>query len=1213
MPTHRRLVLCLILTAALFLPATALAAGQPPEAERLGKQAEALADQGKYAEAAALAQKALALTEQALGPNDPATATALNDLAECLRNAGDTARAEQLHRRALAIREKVLGPNSADTAASLDNLGVVLDSKGDFAGAEPLHRRALAIREKVLGPDHPDVAANLSNLAVTLRGAGAPAKAEPLLRRALAITEKTRGLQHPEVAACLNNLGIVQYDLDQYAKSEASLSRALAIREKALGPEHPDTAMAMNNLALTLSSEGRRADAERLYRRALAAQEKTLGPNHADVASTLNNLGQIHAEAGEYAQAEPYFKRALAVMEKANGPEHPDTATVIDNYADMLRQAGRFAQAEPLYQRALRIRRKALGPEHPDTIGSLANVASLAADRGDYDSAEQLHRQVLALREKVLGPNVPQVAATLNELALLRRRKGDYAGAEALYKRSLAVWEKTLGPEDPGAATSLHNLGELYMVMGDYSRAEQYDLRALAIREKKLGEASRDTAYTLNNLGRVAREREQWDKAEAYYRRALAAKEKVLGPDHQSTGVTVNNLGDLYFARNDIARAEPYFKRGLAINEKVFGPDHPDTAVSLNNLATLYKQTGRHALAEPLYLRVLAIREKSLGPNHPDVAAILNNLAGLYAAMGQYDKTMAAAGRTQAITAGLLDQILGFTAEEQKLAFLASVRWEMDVYLSFIARHMSQRPDAVRAGYDVWLRRKGVVLESQRRAQEALAAAGGPEARAAMQELERVRAELSRLAFAPLGREDGAARQKRLDDLERRKGDVQATLSRLSRPFALDQKLRRADAAQVAAALPQGSVLVDIARIKSTLDNPKAVGAARFEERYIAFVLPAGRPEGLRLASLGRAAPIDAAVAAYKKAILENRADALAQQGRALYSLVFQPLAPLVGQAKRIFLSTDGALSLVPFETFRGPDGRFLIEERGFTYLAAARDVLGFGQSGGAPGRSLVLGDPDFDLDAAGRAKALAGLSLAQKVPAKAAARSADMAAMSFERLPATRQEAQAVQALLGAGQADLYTGAKAQEDLLAAARGPRILHLATHAFFLPIQELPAGADGQPAGPIRAENPLLRSGLVLAGANRALRGDAQAGGVVTAEKVMGFDLRATELVVLSACSTGEGEVQAGEGVYGLQRAFAQAGARGLVMSMWSVPDQETKELMEGFYRGMAAGQDRAAALRAAALRQLETARGRYGADNPLYWGAFVFLGDPGGR
>lgn len=1210
--TPRKRLMPVLLLLLCLIPCAAWAQSPPDEAARLGKQAEALSGQGRYAEAIPLGQRALELTERALGPESPLTAKALSDQAELLRNAGDFARAEPLCRRALAIRDNVLGPQHIDTATSVNNLAVLLDAKGEFAQAEPLHRRALALREKILGPRHPDVAESLNNLALSYRAAGAPAKAEPLLLRALDIVEKAQGPQHEDVAACLNSLGLVQYDLNQFDKARASLSRAVAIREKALGPNHPDTAMALNNLGLVYSSLNDPAKAEGLYRRALAMQEKALGPEHPDTGGTVNNLAELFRETGDYAKADPLYQRALAILEKANGPEHPDTATVLDNYGDMLRLAGRFTQAEPLFQRALSIRRKAFGPESAEVAGSLANLANLAGDRGDAAKAEQLQRQALAIREKTLGPQHPLTGASLNDLALLARGRGDLAQAETLYKRALAIAEKAGGPDDPGTATALHNMAELYSALGDYPRAESLYKRALAIREKALGQNHRDTAVSLNNLALLYHDQMQLTRAEPYYLRALAIKERLMGSEHPSTAVTLNNLGELYFSMGDAARAEPCYRRALAVDEKVLGPEHPSTAVVLNNLAALYKQQGALAKAEPLYLRVLAIREKTLGPRHPEVAAILNNLAALSVAMGQYDKTLQMASRAQDISADALDQVLGFTSEEQKLSYLSRIDWEKDAFLSFIAQRMPQRPDAVKKGFEVWLRRKGIVLDAQRRSQEALVASGSAEAKAALKQLGEVRAELSRLSFAAPGPEPSGGPEslrRRMEGLERRKGELQATLSRLSQAYAQDQRAHRADAAQLAAALPPGSALVDLARVKAPRNQPGLKGDARFEALYIAFVLPAGRPEGLRLVTLGSAGAIDTAVAAYKQAILEDKKAELPQRAKALHDLAFAPLLPALGQTRRVFLATDGALSLVPFETFRGPEGRYLIEGFSFTYLAAGRDLLSFGQRQGAPGRSLVLGDPDFDLDGAGRAKALAGLNL--PVWSKGT-RSADMAALRFDPLPATRKEAQAVQAQLGPAQAAIFLGPQAQEEVLAQARGPRVLHLATHAFFLPAEDTPGDASGK--GPQKAENPLLRSGFVLAGANRALGGDARAGGVVTAEKVMGLDLRGTELVVLSACSTGEGEVRLGEGVYGLRRAFTQAGAQGLVMSMWPVPDQETQELMAAFYGNMAeAGADRSEALRKAALRQLETARQRYKSDSPLYWGAFVFLGDPGTR
>ena len=193
---------------------------------------------------------------------------------------------------------------------------------------------------------------------------------------------------------------------------------------------------------------------------------------------------------------------------------------------------------------------------------------------------------------------------------------------------------------------------------------------------------------------------------------------------------------------------------------------------------------------------------------------------------------------------------------------------------------------------------------------------------------------------------------------------------------------------------------------------------------------------------------------------------------------------------------------------------------------------------------------------------------------------------------------------------------------MAAQIESPRILHLATHGFFLTDQQIKALIDRRalllpddtplPAD-IRIENSLLHSGLALAGVNRALElGEVEGSdGLLTAEEVLGLRLHGTDLVVLSACNTGTGKVKTGEGVYGLRRAFAQAGTKGLVMSMWPVPDKETKELMETFYQQIYFGKmNRSEALRQAALRQMQVVKDRYGHTNPLFWGAFIFLGEP---
>jgi CHAT domain-containing protein len=334
-----------------------------------------------------------------------------------------------------------------------------------------------------------------------------------------------------------------------------------------------------------------------------------------------------------------------------------------------------------------------------------------------------------------------------------------------------------------------------------------------------------------------------------------------------------------------------------------------------------------------------------------------------------------------------------------------------------------------------------------------------------------------------------------------------------------------------------------------------------------------------------------------------------------------------LGDVKQIFISPDGNLNLIPFEVLQAPDGRYLIEDYSFNYLAAGRDLIGFGAIKARGEKALIIGDPDFDLDAAEKAATLRKLALGTVKDQQSARCSTDMRGLHFQRLPGTRKEAEAIWGLIGKDKCELFLDQKALEEVLEQKRTPRILHLATHGFFLSDMDFAGLVDdtmargvmgikelSRPIGKkFRIENPLLRSGIALAGANSALMtGDFdKTGGIVTAEKILGLKLRGTDLVVLSACDTGLGEVQSGEGVFGLRRAFTQAGTKSLVMSMWSVPDKETQELMVAFYKNIIkGGMDRCQALRQAALKEMQVVKKRYGSANPAYWGGFIFMGQP---
>ena len=517
----------------------------------------------------------------------------------------------------------------------------------------------------------------------------------------------------------------------------------------------------------------------------------------------------------------------------------------------LYQHTGDYTKAIPLYQRALAIREKTLGPEHPHTAMSLNNLAGLYFRLGDFARAEPLYQRALAIKEKILGPEHPDTAASLNNLAMLYQDTGDFAKAEPLYQRALAIYEKALGPEHPDAAGSLNNLAGLYFRLGDFARAEPVFQRALAIREK------------------------------------------VLGPEHPHTAASLGYLAGLYASMGDYAKAEPLYQRALAIHEKTLGPEHPDTAASLNNLAMLYQDTGDYAKAEPLYQRALAIKEKILGPENPDTAISLNNLAVLTSAKGDYASAHELRLKAQMISAQLIDQVMGFTSEDQKVKFLATQQGELEASISLVAFYLTENRKAVREILDVWLGRKGVILEVQRRFQEALVYMDHPEAAEVFQKLASVRSQLARLMFGGPGREEPDAYRKKIAELEAREQKLETRLSKLSQLFARQKKVKRANAASVAKSLPPNSVLVDFAQIHPFDFQAKGRERKWGPARYLAFVLPAGEPEKVALLDLGETKLIDQSVSVLKAAVddeTDKTGKKAAAAGEKLYDLVFAKL-----------------------------------------------------------------------------------------------------------------------------------------------------------------------------------------------------------------------------------------------------------------------------------------------------------------------------------
>jgi CHAT domain-containing protein/tetratricopeptide (TPR) repeat protein len=860
----------------------------------------------------------------------------------------------------------------------------------------------------------------------------------------------------------------------------------------------------------------------------------------------LFDLGQQAAQRGEHAAAADLLRQALDAYRALRPADHPDIVRIRQNLGVVATQRGDHAGARGYFDQVLEDIRRMRGAEHPDVAAVLNNLGALAAAEGDYRAARRHHEDSLAIKRRAFGDDHPDVATSLNNLGNVFRELGDLVRARTLYEETLEIRRRALGEDHPHVGATLNNLGVVAFLAHDLPTAQDFYTRALEIKRRSLGDTHRDVASSLQNLALVACNLGQYETGRAQYAETLDILRALFPGDHPDIARCHVNLGLTETEIGDHAAARAAFGAAGAMLERLFGARHPDAAVALGLLAaSLARDPATHAVAHPTFRRANATRDWQI------------------------------------------DLVLSMGSERQRLIFLRGLQEETERFVHFALDHPA--PDVVADALDLVLRRKGVVLDAMAADRAAVSAHSDGPAGALAAALRTAKGTLARAWFAP--GQDGAALAAMEETVETLEHQLAAAL-----PDRRTPRLAEVDHAGVAAILPRGLALIEFLQVTRPARPGAPPGAKDTPppRDLVAFVLHADA--GCSLIDLG---PIDAIEDAIGRI---NTADAMEPAEARLWARLIAPLLPALRGVTRLLIAPDGELARLPFEMLLASDGRWACEHFTISYVTTGRDALRWLNPATASGPPLIIADPDFAL----------GMS---PLPSHAAGpveqtgrRSADLTRLdqSFDRLAHAGREGMIVQRLLDP-KADLISGGAALEARIKA-RGEgrtgakaRVWHIATHGFFLPDQPAADADDG-------LENPLLRSGLALAGAQTWRRGGAlppdAEDGLLTALDITSFDLEGTELVVLSCCGSGLGPTRQGQGVFGLQRAFLLAGAAAIVMSLWSVDDAATADLMAAFYAHLRDGRDKADALRRA---QAELRRDM---PDPIHWAAFILLGDP---
>jgi CHAT domain-containing protein len=596
-------------------------------------------------------------------------------------------------------------------------------------------------------------------------------------------------------------------------------------------------------------------------------------------------------------------------------------------------------------------------------------------------------------------------------------------------------------------------------------------------------------------------------------------------------------------------------------------------------------------------VRSLAIREKALGKEDIAVAESLNNLALLYEAQGDISRATDFFSRDLAIEGHNLGVIFAFGSEQNKQDYAKGFAGTTNAIISLSLRQAANNPTVASLALTTVLRRKGLVLDAVADSIQTLRSqvADKPETKKLFDEWLNVNQQLSALAYRGQGKQSASDYKAQFQQLETEKERLEEAISTKSAEFrTATQPL---ELAAIQAKIPKDAALVEIVRYQPF--NAKAKRAEKWgKPRYAAAVLrSSGEPKWV---DLGDAAIIDKSVANLRK-VLKDETLPVQQLARTLDQQVMAPIRPLLGDARHLLLSPDGQLTLIPFEALKDEQDKYLIQRYAFSYLTSGRDLLRFELPANSLSTPVVFANIDYDKQE---------IAAASSVRGSENRRSADLASLRFGSLSNTLEEANKIKGIFA--DTKIISGKQATEAVIKQLQAPSILHLATHGFFVPDQQIPLVGDnfnkqlGTQHIVSLQENPLLRSALALAGINNRTKASSNTNdGVLTALEVAGLNLRGTQLVVLSACETGLGDVKVGDGLYGLRRALVIAGSQSQVLSLWLVDDAGTKDLMVKYYKNLKAGKGRHEALRETQLELLKTPEYQH----PYYWASFVPSGD----
>jgi len=933
---------------------------------------------------------------------------------------------------------------------------------------------------------------------------------------------------------------------------------------------------------------GNYQEARKYYEKSLKIKERFLGEDHPSYQETLAVLGKLMLEAGEMEEAEQTLMEYNSLAESTYGSQHPIRANALNEVGDVFAMKSDTTTAIYFYKQAKEVYEEITdGLQSIGYAHNLTSQAELYYKMGFYTAAEALFRQAQYIYEKNDFTHKVEYANLLNRLALLYLRLNNLVDAERLIQQAKNIHEQVYSTNHPAFARDLHVLASIYLAANYPKQAEKLLIESIAI--YKASGITKQIDYLL----------------------------------------AVSQLAECYEQTKQLAKADELFKTAIDSFRFHISEQSVELAGIESNLANLYYHVGKYTEATELHERSLQTRYELLDESHPEFLESINNLSLLSWA----DKKIAKADGffEQSIEnyTKQFNRYFSFLSEREKDFYYNSIRAFFEKYNSFALQRSQKKPAILGQIYNNQLGNKGLLFYTNQNIREQVLASKDESLFQKYKRWTQLKEQLSKVY--KLDSEDIATQNIPLDSLEEVANFIEKDLSlRIAISNTKEGKEKpQITWKDIQRRLKPDEAAIEMIRFQEFLPD----SGGRYTEKvyYAALIVTQKTKKNPVLILFEDGEDLEKKhVRFYRNSIKFRIKDTKS------YSYFWQKIdtASVLNGIKKIYFSPDGAYNKININTlYDSKNQKFVVDKTEIHTLTNTRDLIALKDNvintSMTTTKAFLMGYPNYHYkkqktvllypNAIEENDNLALPLVKNKNIQTRGTIGNLLRGGRVDDLPGTREEILSIEKIFNqyhiANQIDL--GDNASEENLKSISQCTILHVATHGFFSP--DIAANEIRNP-NIVKLEsnlnNPLLNSGLLLAGADNAFSQETLLAeikalsdnttyedGVLTAYEVMNLNLSSVDLVVLSACETGLGEVRNGEGVFGLQRAFQTAGAKTIIMSLWKVSDEATKQLMENFYDAYCKTRNKRQAFLTAQVKLRERFPDAY------YWGAFVMIGE----